>query len=74
MRKFYVVVTLVFVLAIAAEWLMLSNPPSGVVRSMKFDNRSRSFKLRIEDSYGNQGVVTLPVEVWQSFVDTEPSQ
>jgi len=74
MRKFSIIVTLVFVLAIAAEWFMLSTPPSGVVRGMKYNESTRSFTLHVETSYGSYGKITLPREVWRQWFDPKPNQ
>jgi hypothetical protein len=68
MKKFLIVVGLVFALGIAAEWFMLGHPQKGVVLWMSYKPLSNSYTLSVQTSEGTPMQIVLPAKVWQEWL------
>lgn len=67
MVKFSIIVTLVFLLGIWAEWVMLSNPTTGVVLDAEYERASDNFKLNVVTSEGTRMTIKMPPRVWRDW-------
>lgn len=74
MKKFSIIVSLVFVLAICAEWIILSNPTSGVVLFMNPEHKLNTWRLHVITNQGNFMDVELPPTVWQEWLQHKTAQ
>lgn len=68
MRKFTIICSLVFVLAMWAEWVMFSNPSKGVVLDMEYQRATDAFKLRVLTSEGTYMDIKLPSKAWRDWL------
>lgn len=69
MRKFALITLLVFALGIWAEWVMLSNPTSGVVLNMEHQPITDNYKLYVMTSEGTTMEIRLPSRVWRDWLE-----
>lgn len=69
MLKFSIVISLVFVLGVWAEWVMLSNPSSGVVLGMKYQPLTDTYKVNVMTSEGTLMEISMSSKVWREHFE-----
>lgn len=69
MKKFTIIVSMVFALGIWAEWVILSNPTTGVVLYLEHQKNSDDFKLHTLTSEGMRMEICMPSKVWREWLE-----
>lgn len=68
MKKFSIIVVLVFAVCIGAEWFMFGAPRKGVVLSMQYQT-SDDYKLNVLTSEGTTMEIRLPSKTWRDWLE-----
>ena len=67
MKKFMIITSMVFVLALTAEWFILGAPSKGVVLDVSYQHKADSYSLRVLTNEGTFMDVKMPPNVWRSW-------